>query len=107
MQEGGGHNYFDEDMVSQLQTMDAEARKAFILMQRVHPTPFEGCVLQEQQTHCVDLVSELGVFSSYVRQGDDVLLNEYAGYLVRSKDAHNAEGGIASGNGVIDSIVLM
>jgi hypothetical protein len=39
--------------------------------------------------------------------GDQTVMNDYAGYLLRSKVATSNEGGVACGAGVIDSPSLV
>lgn len=53
-----------------------------------------------------DTLSELGIYSTLVRRGDTVLLNEEAGHLVRTKAATSDEGGVAAGFAVLDSPML-
>jgi len=54
-----------------------------------------------------DTLSELGVYSTYVRKGPRVLLSAEAGTLVRTKAATSDEGGVASGYAVLDSPLLV
>ena len=50
-----------------------------------------------------EVVSELGIYSTYVRSGGKVLLDSPAGHLLRTKVASSDEGGVAAGFAVIDS----
>ena len=54
----------------------------------------------------VDTLSELGIYGTFVRQGDTVLLNKEAGHLIRTKAATSDEGGVAAGFAVLDSPYL-
>ena len=54
----------------------------------------------------VDTLSELGIYGTFVRQGDNVILNEEAGHLIRTKAATSDEGGVAAGFAVLDSPYL-
>jgi len=50
---------------------------------------------------------ELGIFGSLISQNGTVIYERIGGSLFRSKPATNIEGGIASGQGYIDSIFLV
>jgi glutathione synthase len=50
--------------------------------------------------------SELGVYGTFVGEGGEVLLNKYAGFLLRTKSEGCDEGGVATGYSVLDSIAL-
>ena len=51
-------------------------------------------------------LSELGIYGTFVRHGDEVLLNNEAGHLLRTKAATSDEGGVAAGFAVLDSPLL-
>jgi hypothetical protein len=51
--------------------------------------------------------SELGIFGSLISQNGTVLYERIGGSLLRSKPSGNIEGGIASGQGYIDSILFV
>ncbi|WP_232467865.1 glutathione synthetase [Salmonella enterica] len=53
-----------------------------------------------------DLVSELGMFSVQIGNNASSADHSFAGYLIRSKSAESAEGGVHSGQGVLDSLVF-
>ena len=55
----------------------------------------------------VESLSELGIYSTFVRQGSAVLLNRAAGHLLRTKAATSDEGGVAAGFAVLDSPLLV
>ena len=42
-------------------------------------------MLRDGQLLEAESLSELGVYGTFIRQGDDVLLNKQAGHLVRTK----------------------
>ncbi|MGB1322877.1 MAG: glutathione synthase [Vibrio gallaecicus] len=108
--EGGGHCVFGEDISDTLTKLKPEEYDAWALMQRLYPherdTPTIA-IRDGQQTLVKDLVSEIGLFTAHY-QGDAVTgLGGYAGYLIRSKPASENEGGIHSGQGILDSLVLI
>ena len=63
-------------------------------------------LLREGQVLEVDSLSELGVYGTFVRRGDLVIVNSSAGHLVRTKAATSDEGGVAAGFAVLDSPYL-
>ncbi|WP_060980719.1 glutathione synthase [Vibrio splendidus] len=108
--EGGGHCVFGDDISQQLSQLKPEEYDAWALMQRLYPHERDVptiAVRDTQQTLVTDLVSEVGLFTAYY-QGEAVTeLGGYAGYLIRSKPASENEGGIHSGKGILDSLVLI
>lgn len=50
---------------------------------------------------------ELGIFGSLISQNGTVVYQRIGGSLLRSKPVKNIEGGIASGQGCIDSLLLI
>ncbi|MFS1443543.1 MULTISPECIES: glutathione synthase [unclassified Vibrio] len=108
--EGGGHCVFGDDISEQLSQLEPEEYDAWALMQRLYPHERDVptiAVRDTQQTLVTDLVSEVGLFTAYY-QGEPVTeLDGYAGYLIRSKPASENEGGIHSGKGILDSLVLI
>ncbi|MGR5133435.1 glutathione synthase [Vibrio alfacsensis] len=108
--EGGGHCVFGADIKATLSQMPEEEYDAWALMQRLYPHEREKptiAVRDAKQTIVSDLVSEIGLFSVHY-QGEPVTeFDGYAGYLIRSKPASENEGGIHSGMGILDSLVLI
>lgn len=51
----------------------------------------------------VPCLSELGIYSTYLRVGGDVRISQPAGHLLRTKAADSNEGGVAAGFAVLDS----
>ena len=52
----------------------------------------------------INMINEVSIFGSLIVLNGKVLFNEECGYIVRSKNEVNLEGGICSGNGGLDSI---
>ena len=108
--EGGGHCFFDQDILHRLSTLQESEYGAWILMQRLRPIPRAEptLIIRDGQAQKVDgLVSEIGIFTAHL---DGLLLatNRHRagliGYLVRSKPPGVTEGGIHSGHGALDSL---
>lgn len=104
--EGGGHNYFDEELVQRLHAMAAEERAAYVLMERIRPQRHPALLVREGTAYEVDAVSEIGRFGVYLAEGERVHINRDAGYLVRTKGHETHEGGVSAGFGFLDSLLL-
>lgn len=108
--EGGGHCIFGQDIAGKLTQLAPEEYDAWALMQRLYPherdTPTIA-VRDGEQTMVDDLVSEIGLFTAYYNGKPVTEFEGYAGYLIRSKPASENEGGIHSGKGILDSLVLI
>jgi len=82
-------------------------------MSRIYP-PIHSSLIRLSQTNnrkeiiCKqNISSELGIFSGLISQNGTIIYERVGGSLLRSKLAKNIEGGIASGQGCIDSILLV
>ncbi|XP_028935999.1 glutathione synthetase isoform X3 [Ornithorhynchus anatinus] len=103
--EGGGNNLYGEEMKRELERLKGSAERAsYILMDKIEPEPFRACLLRPgAPVRLADCVSELGIFGVYVRRGDELLVNEHAGHLLRTKAVEHADGGVAAGVAVLDN----
>lgn len=106
--EGGGHCIFGSDIIGKLHTMPQSDQAAWALMQKLTPQTRRALVIRDSKAHLVDeLVSEIGLFSVLFDGKPATDFDGYAGYLIRSKPAHEGEGGVHSGQGVLDSLQLI
>ena len=103
--EGGGNNVYGKDILKFIESK--EEHKEFILMKMIHCKESECFMVRRGQLSKVNAVSELGLFGALVVNGDQVVVNEYSGYLVRTKSKDSNEGGVAAGYAVIDSAALV
>lgn len=102
--EGGGHNYYGDELANALRTLSPEQRASFILMQRLWPRKAPAVLVRGGATTIGPAVSELGVYSTLlVGRSGRVVLNEEAGHLVRTKLDGVEEGGVAAGFAVLSS----
>lgn len=104
--EGGGNNFYGAELRQRLQ-QGGGGLAAYILMQRIQPPVQPAIMVRGGKAVQADTLSELGVYSTYVRRGDRVLLSAEAGHLVRTKSADSNEGGVAAGFAVLDSPMLV
>ncbi|XP_013410748.1 glutathione synthetase-like [Lingula anatina] len=107
--EGGGNNYFGEDVRKVLErVLDSDERMAYILMERIHPVPFQNYVLRaESPVQPNTMLSELGVYGVLIGTSDRIITNKQCGHLLRTKTSDTNEGGVATGYSAIDSPYLV
>ncbi|KAK6911498.1 Glutathione synthase [Dillenia turbinata] len=107
-QRGGGNDIYGDDVRETLQRLKKEGTEedaAYIHMQWIFPTVSPTFLMQDGICHQDRSISELGIYSAYLRNRENVIINEHSGYLMRTKVASSNEGG-AAGFAVLDSIYL-
>ncbi|XP_059648559.1 glutathione synthetase, chloroplastic [Cornus florida] len=108
--EGGGNNIYGDDVrenLLRLQKEGTEEDAAYILMQRIFPTASPTYLMRDGICHKENAISELGMYSAYLRNKDKVIMNDHCGYLMRTKVSSSNEGGVAAGFAVLDSLYLV
>ncbi|XP_034733340.1 glutathione synthetase [Etheostoma cragini] len=107
--EGGGNNIYGSEICQVLQGVkESTERTAYILMDKIHPTPVQNYLLRRDGPLKIsNCLSELGVFGTYVRKGKDMVMNECAGHLLRTKSSEHSDGGVAAGVAVLDNPLLV
>ncbi|CAK6955156.1 glutathione synthetase-like [Scomber scombrus] len=107
--EGGGNNYFGDDIIRVLQEVKTDKRRAaYILMERIRPRTEPNILLRKQLPITLASVCyEIGVYGAYVRHGGEMVLNEVCGYTLRTKNSENNDGGIIGGVTVFDSAFVI
>lgn len=106
--EGGGNNFFGEEMVAQLKSMTQAEAAAYILMEKIRQPVFDSVRLVEGEAIPCRCVTELGFFSTaYFDPGklEPRFLNT-DGYLLRTKDESTDEGLVLGGFSFLDTIRL-
>ena len=85
--EGGGNNYYGENVSKFLQENKNSAVLAgYVLMQRILPMIQKSAFLRKGSLQILPSVSEYGIYGVFLGAGSgSPMLNEYAGYLVRTK----------------------
>ena len=121
--EGGGYNYYGKDLSDKLKENCTIAEEEngektvtlsptlseFILMERLFPPQQRAILLRNGQVEGTGMtISELGCFGTIVASGEEgnVVHNEYAGFLLRTKFSGVDEGGVASGFATLSSPYL-
>lgn len=107
--EGGGNNIYGSEICKVLEgTKESTERTAFILMDKIQPTPSKNYLLRrDAPLKLSNCLSELGVFGAYIRQGADMVMNECVGHLLRTKSSEHSDGGVAAGVAVLDNPLLV
>ncbi|MCL6270648.1 glutathione synthetase [Sansalvadorimonas sp. 2012CJ34-2] len=108
--EGGGHCVFGEDILPAIKAMPESAFKAWALMRRLYPHERQRPALAVRDGYTKevnDLISEVGLFTIHFNGEPLTDQNGYAGYLIRSKPSTATEGGVHSGQGMLDSLLLV
>ncbi|KAH7654299.1 Glutathione synthase protein [Dioscorea alata] len=107
--EGGGNNIYGDDVretLIKLKNEGGDDLAAYILMQRIFPKASLAYLVRDGICHQDNAISELGVYGAYLRNKDNVIMNDQCGYLMRTKVSSSNEGGVAAGFAVLDSIYL-
>ena len=115
--EGGGYNYYGEDMANKIKDNTEESGGTlklgedlaeFILMERLFPPKQSAVLLRKGLVEGTgETISELGCFGAIVQGYDgENIHNEYAGFLLRTKFSNVDEGGVASGFATLSSPFL-
>jgi len=120
--EGGGYNFYGDDLAKKLSdnvkrngdddgddniTLSEELAE-YILMQRLFPPQQTAILLRGGKVEGLgDSISELGAFGTLVVDASgDIIHNNYAGFLLRTKFSNVDEGGVASGFATLSSPYL-
>ncbi|GJJ07834.1 hypothetical protein Clacol_002039 [Clathrus columnatus] len=110
--EGGGNNIYKESIPTFLDGLKESEREAWIAMKLIQPPQniynwlirAGGGTTGRVKT---DIVSEVGIFGYALFGKDRPIVEEEAGWLVRTKGRESDEGGVAVGFSVLDSIILV
>ncbi|KAK6351172.1 hypothetical protein TWF718_004342 [Orbilia javanica] len=113
--EGGGNNIYKDKIPEFLRELDEEKWQGYILMELIRPPEVENLVMRNGEMMQGKVVGELGVYGAVIwkdaedgEPGDiDIMYNEEAGVLLRTKGSNSEEGGVAAGFGCVDSCVLV
>ncbi|CAM9782802.1 unnamed protein product, partial [Phaeothamnion confervicola] len=107
--EGGANNYFGEDMVGHLKSLDAHQSEAYILMELINQPTRTGIRLVEEKIVESPCVTELGHFTGCLWEPGNAepIFNRTYGYLQRTKDEKNTEGLVLGGYSYLDAVTLI
>ncbi|MDI1491631.1 MAG: Glutathione synthetase [Ramalina farinacea] len=114
--EGGGNNIYGAKIPDHLSSLGDDERKyrSHILMELIEPPALSNSILRNGEVQSGGVIGELGIYGTCLwratdegRIGSRTLLNEEAGYLLRTKGRESEEGGVAAGFGAVDSVCLV
>jgi glutathione synthase len=78
-------------------------------MQRIFPKLQSTIFCRQGHCEFGQSISEVGIYGTYLGYGNTKqpdIMNDYAGYLLRTKGSGTDEGGVATGYSVLNSIAL-
>ncbi|KAH9256239.1 glutathione synthetase [Batrachochytrium salamandrivorans] len=101
--EGGGNNLYGQEVKSALLSMPQHELAAHILMERIFPPSQTAWLMRNGHVVQGQAVCELGVYSTFLGNGTEVLINCAAGHLLRTKFEGVDEGGVATGFSALSS----
>ncbi|KAB8302215.1 hypothetical protein EYC80_005660 [Monilinia laxa] len=107
--EGGGNNIYRSAIPPFLKSLPQSHWKSFILMEIITPPPVHNIILRNGVIEKGGVICELGIYGTCLwdQATSEILHNEEAGYLLRTKGDKSEEGGVAAGFGSMDSVALI
>ena len=112
--EGGGNNVYHSAIPGFLKGIPETQWPAYVLMEMIDPPAQRNAVFRNGEVRDGGVICELGVFGTCLWRNADgktdkgeILENDEAGYLLRTKGDQSEEGGVAAGFGAIDSVCLV
>lgn len=105
--EGGGNNVWGSRIHEILSSSSAEERGVYVLMERIRPAVYPQALVRGGKVEVGPALSELGVYATFLGDGETALRNEYAGQLLRTKLEGVDEGGVNTGYSVLDSFIAL
>jgi len=107
--EGGGNNFYRSSIPPYLKSVPESHWGSYILMELITPPPVTNIIFRNGQLEQGGVICELGRYGACVWNQDtrEILYNEDAGYLLRTKGDQSEEGGVAAGFGCMDSCSLV
>ncbi|OQS05721.1 hypothetical protein THRCLA_02184 [Thraustotheca clavata] len=105
--EGGGNNYYGNDVVDKMKSMSPTELESYILMDRIVPQETPAVLVRNGQAISGATISELGMFCVSLFDNGKSIFNEHGGHLLRTKLSSTNEGGVAAGFAVVSSPFLV
>ena len=107
--EGGGNNIYRTSIPTFLRSIPEGHWKSYILMEIITPPPVHNFIFRNGNVETGGVICELGTYGTCLwdQESGEVVSNEVAGYLLRTKGDKSEEGGVAAGFGSMDSVRLV
>lgn len=97
IKEGGGNNVYGED----IRHYEGNTESVF-LMKKIEAPTCENAFIDGVQRRTIP---EIGIMGWLLAVDGEIVSNENAGYICRSKDENSKECGVSCGYGALDSII--
>jgi glutathione synthase len=112
MREGGGNNIYCDELAKAFKAYAANPCSAAwlqgcVLMKRIKPVSHRVLMAREGEVREVMGLWELGIYGTYIGDGNKEYWNKTQGHLLRTKGEDSNEGGVAAGFAVLDSPYLV
>ena len=101
--EGGGNNFYGQEVIDKLAPLSADERKNFILMEKIESEPIPNILLDGDGSFEGDCEAEASHYSLVRTEKGKIVENEVIGHLVRVKPISVNEAGIMSGAGSLSA----
>ena len=111
--EGGGNNYFGEELCRNLKNFDTYPQlRSYLLMEKINPPLHQGYFVRNSQLSICQCQAELGIYSVIFTKNtaagtNELLENKTIGTILRSKSSASNEGGVVCGYGVVDAPLIL
>lgn len=106
--EGGGNNVYRKKIPPFLKRQEESLWAQYVLMEMIETPAQRNMILRHGETTEGGVICELGSYGTVLWNGDgEILHNEQAGTLLRTKGDSSEEGGVAAGFGAVDSCCLV
>ncbi|PWW78075.1 glutathione synthase [Tuber magnatum] len=115
--EGGGNNIYRGDIPGFLKSIPESRWSGYILMELIEPPALENTIIRNGGLMSGGVIGELGVYGAILwKDGEgeergkglkEIVMNEEAGWLLRTKGKQSDEGGVAAGFGSVDAVLLV
>lgn len=114
--EGGGNNYFGDDIPKVLSEAESSSSLSeesspqklinYSLMRRINAKQYENTFLRNNHVFSGRCIAEIGIFGVVLvdttKTSSEILINEDTGLLMRTKGVETNEGGVYGGYAFID-----
>jgi glutathione synthetase len=104
--EGGGNLILGDHMKEILSNLNDSHVHQYVLMKKIRPLAKKVYFCRDGKVHEAMGVSELGIYGCFLGDGKKEIINEYGGYLMRSKMQGVEDGGVLAGAMYLDSLYL-
>lgn len=105
--EGGGNNYYNEDILDILPPEDdvsdvGPVLKHAMIMERINPPEQQTLIIADNKLKTQNCISEISVYGIILSDEKTIHFNKSVGFLIRTKDVATQEGGVVVGASAVD-----